>query len=106
MPSTSLSDTARSTFFRPSLATSTGFFCSCTVVEKAARGTVDVKLEERAAVREMVAMRRTVISVRKDILAVTFGLLRGVVCGLCCCSKEAVKGEVEVVKKLGCRLGS
>lgn len=38
-------------------------------MEKAARGAVDVKFEERAAAREMFAIRRTVISVRKDILA-------------------------------------
>lgn len=61
------------------MVASTGFFCSWTVVENAARGTVDVKLEERAAVREMVAMRRKVISVRKDILADCFWfVVRGV----------------------------
>jgi hypothetical protein len=52
------------------------------VVEKAARGAVDVKLEERAAVREMVAIRRKVISVRKDMLAVGAGLLEEACFGL------------------------
>lgn len=104
MPSTILSDTTRSTFLRPSLAASTGFFCSWTVVEKAARGAVDVKLDERAAMREMFAMRRKVISVRKDILAGVFGLLREASCGLGFCSGEAAGDEVEVVKILGGKL--
>lgn len=65
MPSTSLSLTARSTVLRVSLVASTGVLRSCTVVVKEARDTLVVK-----AVREMVAMRRVVISVRKDMLSV------------------------------------
>ena len=81
------------------MAASTGFFCSCTVVEKAARGTVDVKLEERASVREMVAIRRTVISVRKDILAVGFWyVVRGVL-WLLVLLEEAADDDVEFVKE-------
>lgn len=63
MPSTSLSLTARSTVLRVSFVASTGVLRSWTVVVKEARGTLVVK-----AVREMVAMRRVVISVRKDML--------------------------------------
>ena|SRR3569833_250646 len=63
MPSTSLSETARSTDFRDSLAESAAVFCSWILEEKAARGTV-----ETASVRGTVAKRRQAASVRKDMV--------------------------------------
>ena len=73
-------------------------------MENAARGTVDVKLEEHAAVRETVAMRRKVISVRKDILVVFFGLLCGSVTVLGDCLTGLPEDEVGVVKVLMIRV--
>lgn len=68
MPSTILSLMTRSTFFRPSLAVSMGFFCRRTVVAKVARGTVENA--EGAAARETVATRRTASCVKDMIVLV------------------------------------
>lgn len=63
MPSTSLSETARSTCLTASFAVSVAVFCRMMLELKAARGTV-----ETAKVRGTVARRRTAVSVRKDMV--------------------------------------
>lgn len=63
MPSTSLSLTARSAFFRTSLADSVTLLWKVVVVLNADLGTVSV-----TAVRETVAKRRTATSDRKDMM--------------------------------------
>jgi len=76
MPSTSLSATARSTVFNVSLAVSVAVLCSLTLVEKAAAAWRRGRgMMLAAGGRATVAMRRTAISVRKDmIVCVNCGL--------------------------------
>jgi len=70
MPSTSLSATARSTVLSASLAPSVTVLWRVTLLEKVARGTV-----EMAIVRGTVASRRTAASVmRNDMLVILDGL--------------------------------
>lgn len=67
MPSTNLSLTARSTDFSVFFAASVGVaFCRRTAVVNDARGAVEKVM--LAAVREAIAARREVASMRKDML--------------------------------------